>query len=185
MAWAKSGGFGGAAILQLTTTRLVPSSRLIKTISIVTNLPIHGTMKIKRSRALKKIICNACRRGQAVRSAQPDGLNDLPWSSQKMYGGPSGVPERTVRCTRILLTGPSAEIRRTVRFTNCQPNSVSDGSAYSSLMAGGPSACHDRTVRATHLNCQTILSGSTDTFSQHIRAAPIKSYDPNVTYKGP
>ena len=52
-------------------------------------------------------------------------------------------------------------------------------------MEGGPSACHDRTVRATHLNCQTVFSDLTDTLSQHIRAAPIKSYDPNFLYKSP
>ena len=56
------------------------------------------------------------------------GLTGLPWSSRKMYGGPSAVHGRTVRFTKIQLTGPSAELLRTVRFTKCQPNSVSNGS---------------------------------------------------------
>ena len=123
MAWAKSGGFGGAAILHLTMTRLVPSFILIKTIPIVTNLSIHSTLQnIELQNNFCVTLAGGARRSDRLSSI---GLTRLPWFCQKIYGGPSGVLGRTIRFTRIQLTGPSAELLRTVRFTKRQPNSVS------------------------------------------------------------
>ena len=176
MAWAKSGGFGGAAILHLTMTRLVLSSRLIKTIPIVTNLSIHSTLQnIELQNNFCVTLAGGARQSDRLSSI---GLTGLPWSSRKNVW-------RIVRGTRADRPLYMNSANRTVRFTLNLPNSVSNGSVYFSLMSDGPSACHDRTVRATHLNCLTVFSGPTDTLSQPIRAAPIKPYDPNATYKGP
>ena len=182
MAWAKSGGFGGAAILHLTMTRLVPSSRLIITILIVTNLSIHSTLQnIELQNNFCVTLAGGARRSDRLSSI---GLTGLPWSSQKMYGGPSAVQGRTVRNERI-------SAHRTVRYplADCPLHIVPTQLGFKwfcvfFLTAGGPSASHDRTVRITHLNCPTVSPIWPTTLPQYF-ASPIKCYDPNFLYKGP
>ena len=116
--------------------------------------------------------------GLGDRSAQPIVLTDLPWSRRKWQGGPSALP-------KIQLTGPSAEILRTVCFTKCHPNSVSDGSVCFSSIAGGPSAGPDRTVRWTQFKLPDTVFGPADDTSVTFHGKSMKPYDPSFVYKGP